>query len=190
MTGIIVLAAGSSSRLGQPKQLVPWKGIPLIRHSAITAISANLGPVTLVLGAVVEPCHHALENLEITIAENSAWESGMGSSIACGMRSFTSHDLENVIITLCDLPLVTPEIYRNLLALRRSEKTEVIASHHGTAYAPPILFSENRFPLLKTLTGPEGARSLLKNENSITSMHCPEAKADVDTPADLERIKQ
>lgn len=189
MTGIIILAAGSSSRLGQPKQLVPWQGIPLIRHAAITAIEANLGPVAVVLGAVVEPCRNALEGLDLIIAENPAWESGMGSSIACGMASLTSHDLENVIVTLCDLPLLTPAVFRKLLALRLSEKTEVIASHNGNTLAPPILFSQNRFPFLKSLTGPEGARSLLRNKASITAMNCPESNADIDTPADLAKSK-
>jgi len=189
MTGIIILAAGSSSRLGQPKQLVPWQGIPLIRHAAITAIEANLGPIAIVLGAIVEPCRDALQGLDLIITENPAWESGMGSSIACGMASLTSHDLENVIVTLCDLPLITPAVFGKLLALRLSEKTEVIASHNGNTHAPPILFSKNRFSLLESLTGPEGARSLLRDETSITPMDCPESNADIDTPDDLVKAK-
>lgn len=185
MTGIIVLAAGSSRRLGQPKQLVPWQGIPLIRHAATIAIEANLGPVAVVLGANVKPCRDALEGLNLIITENPAWESGMGSSVSCGMASLASHDMENVIVTLCDLPLLSPAVFGKLLALRLSEKTEVVASHNGNTLAPPILFSQNRFSLLKSLNGSEGARSLLRDETSITPMDCPESNADIDTPADL-----
>lgn len=185
MTGIIILAAGSSSRLGRPKQLLPWQGIPLIRHAAITALGANLGPVAVVLGAIINPCRKALERLDLIITENPSWESGMGSSISRGMASLASHNPENIIITLCDLPLITPAIYRKLLALRLSEKTEVVASHNATTPAPPILFSRNRFPLLNSLTGPLGARRLLRNEASITFMPCPPANADIDTPRDL-----
>ena len=188
MTGIIILAAGSSSRLGQPKQLVPWRGIPLIRHAAITAIKARLGPVVVVLGAVEESCREVLEDLDLIITGNLEWESGMGSSISCGVAALASHDsegLENVIVTLCDLPLITPEILQKLSAQRHSERTEVVACHNGTSWAPPILFSRKRFPLLESLTGPEGARSLLRDEPSITSVDCPESNADIDTPDDL-----
>ncbi len=185
MTGIIILAAGSSSRLGQPKQLLPWQGVPLIRHAAHAALAANLGPVVIVLGAVTEPCHQALEGLDLNVTENPAWETGMGSSISCGMRALGSHALENVIITLCDLPLLTPAIFDRLFALRLSEKTEVVAAHNGTTFSPPILFSKNRFTLLSSLTGEEGARSILKNETSVTCLDCPEAEMDIDTPDDL-----
>lgn len=185
MTGIVILAAGNSSRLGQPKQLIPWHGIPLIRHAALTAIAAKLGPVTVVLGAIDGPCRLALQDLDLAITENPDWESGMGSSIAHGIRSLNSEHLENVIVTLCDLPLITPAIYTHLAALRCSEKTEVVACNLGTAFAPPILFSKYRFSLLRSLAGREGARSLLRYENSITLMDCPEAEADIDTPIDL-----
>lgn len=186
MTAIVILAAGSSSRLGQPKQLVPWEGVPLIRHSAITALKANLGLVIVVLGSSADPCRAALEGLDLIITENKDWDGGMGSSIACGMKALKAANPENVIITLCDLPLITPEIFTDLTALRNSEKTEVVASHNGESHAPPILFSRNRFPVLASLTGHLGARKLLQNETSITSMPCPEARTDIDTPEDLE----
>ncbi len=185
MTGIIVLAAGSSSRLGQPKQLVTWHGVPLIRHAATTALTADLGPVTIVLGAVTKPCREALLGLELTIAENPAWADGMGGSISAGIRSLSAHKLENVIVTLCDLPLVTPAVFSRLVSLRKTERTEIVACHNGTAFSPPILFSENRFENLRSLSGRDGAKNILKNETSITRLDCPEAAMDIDTPGDL-----
>ncbi len=188
MTGIIVLAAGSSSRLGQPKQLISWKGIPLVRHSALVALEAGIGPVTVVLGAVVRSCREALDDLSVTIVENQSWSEGMGGSIARGMSA--SEGLNNVIITLCDLPLITPSIYSDLLALRISGNSEVVASHNGTSLAPPILFSNNRFQALRSLKGPEGAKNLLRNETSLTRLDCPEAAIDIDTQEDLSVIRQ
>ncbi len=185
MTGIIVLAAGSSSRLGQPKQLVPWQGIPLVRHTAITALDASLGPVTVVLGAVTGPCRVALENLDLTITENDDWESGMGGSIAAGVRSLASHGLENIIITLCDQPLVTASDLVRLSELVNPASPCIVASHNGKSFTPPILFPKSRFTDLEALTGATGARELIARETSVTRLDLPHAKMDIDTHADL-----
>ncbi len=185
MTGIIVLAAGASTRLGQAKQLVPWQGIPLIRHAALTALNANLGPVTVVLGAVVEPCRDALEGLELTITENKNWETGMGGSIAAGVKSLAAHGLENIIVTLCDQPLVTADDLIRLANMAGSCGPGIVASHNGNSFTPPILFPKNRFAGLASLTGAAGARELLAHEKSVIRFDLPHAKMDIDTPADL-----
>lgn len=185
MTGIIILAAGSSSRLGQPKQLLPWQGKTLLRHVAQTALDADLGPVVIVLGAVIEPCRETLEGLDLIIAENPEWESGMGGSIATGVKSLASHGLENIIITLCDQPLVTAGDLVLLSRMSDPCKPGIVASHNGKAYTPPILFPKNRFTDLESLTGTTGARELIARETSVTRLDLPHAKMDIDTPADL-----
>ncbi len=185
MTAILILAAGASTRLGQPKQLVPWKGIPLIRHAALTALNTGLGPVSVVLGAVLGPCRAVLRDLDLAIVENEGWASGMGGSIAAGVGSLATRGLDNVVITLCDQPLVTTDDLVRLSAMADPCGTGIVASHNGRAYTPPILFPENRFAALTSLAGAVGARELIARETSVTRMDLPHAGMDIDTPGDL-----
>jgi CTP:molybdopterin cytidylyltransferase MocA len=103
-TAIILLAAGASTRLGRPKQLVLWNGEPLLRHSTIVALSARLGPVIVVLGAVERECRKSLAGLSVEIVVNTSWTEGMGGSIATGMIPVQNSvtPLQSVIIMLCD----------------------------------------------------------------------------------------
>lgn len=188
MTGIVILAAGSSSRLGQPKQLLPWRGMPLIRHMARIAIDANLGSVSVVLGAVIDPCREALENLDLTLVENENWQSGMGGSIAAGVQPLIPLHPENIIICLCDQPLVTSLDLENLAKLAKTSGSRIVASHNGKAFTPPMLFSKELFSELVSLTGSTGARELINREKSVARLDLPHAGLDIDTHEDLIRV--
>src|SRR5580765_8406302 len=95
----LLLAAGGSSRLGQPKQLLPFGNGTLLRHAAETALEAALGPVIVVLGAVEEKCRETLAGLAVTVLANPAWEEGMGTSIAIGMQA-VSDALHRAVIVM------------------------------------------------------------------------------------------
>ncbi len=189
MTGIVLIAAGESRRLGTPKQLLPWAGHTLLRHAALTALEAGLGPVTVVLGANETGCRQTLEGLSLEVFHNPDWASGMGGSIAGGLRALRESPLEAVIVMLCDQPFVSAGTLRALDAEWRRGGCEVVATRAGKILGPPALFSSKRFLLLLELQGHEGAKSVLQRESALRVIDCSEAAIDVDTQQDWAGIK-
>jgi molybdenum cofactor cytidylyltransferase len=188
-TAIILLAAGCSSRLGRPKQLLPYGKHTLLRHAADTAMAAGLGPVMIVLGAVENECRPELSGLPVTILSNPIWEEGMGGSIAVGARHLDEAQCCAAIVMLCDQPGITPAMLRALASdYRRSGKSMVASSCDGVL-GPPALFAAQHFPQLRSLRGSEGARSLFQNAANISSVVCPEAAWDIDTEADAAALQ-
>src|SRR5687768_15776717 len=107
-TVAVVLAAGSSRRLGRPKQLLDFRGLPLIRHAAIVALGARCDE-TIVIGSFPE----ALAGLPVTMLENPDAAEGMSSSIRMAVRHA---DGARILLTVCDQPLIGSEHLRALLA--------------------------------------------------------------------------
>jgi molybdenum cofactor cytidylyltransferase len=186
-TGIILLAAGGSTRLGRPKQLLPWENGTLLRHAAITAVDSSLGPVVAVLGDAEEKCRATLTCLPVRTAVNSAWREGMGGSIFTGMNAFRNDGLSRVLIMLCDQPGVTAAALRALSEHQRSTGAQIVASRYSGTLGPPALFASALFPRLLGLRGPAGAKSLFGGTD-VESLPLPEAALDIDTPADLETL--
>ena len=189
MTGIILLAAGESKRLGRPKQLVTLDGKPLLRRMAEVALQvAPESPFVAVLGAVDEPCRLALEGLEVSIVNNPDWQSGMGGSIAVGLASLPQGELTGVIVMLCDQPRVTSEHLQSVLSA--SSGKNIVATRCDGHLGPPAWFSSEMFPDLLLLSGTQqGAKALIEKEPSIAWIDFPEAAFDIDSPADLLKIK-
>ncbi|GAA5126361.1 nucleotidyltransferase family protein [Luteolibacter yonseiensis] len=190
MTGIVIIAAGESRRLGQPKQLVLWKSIPLIRHVARVALEASLGPVTVVLGAVDEECRSALQGLPVRVVRNPDWASGMGGSIAMGVTSLMESKLSDIIVMLCDQPLISADHLRNLEEESRRTGYGIVATRSAGVNGPPVLFPSSFFVQLRTLRGNQGARSLLHAAPLLSWVPCPAAACDLDTPGDLLELRQ
>ena len=186
MTGIIILAAGESARLGRPKQLLPWGDADLLARATKAALDAQVGPVVVVLGAV--DCRESLEGMPVTVVLNEKWASGMGGSIVSGMKVLQQDSLDSVIVMLCDQPFVTTTVLRNLVDQRSKSDCEVVVSGHADVLGPPVLFSSSRFAQLMKLDGLDGAKSIIRNESSLAVLDCPESAVDVDTAADWEAI--
>lgn len=187
MTGIILLAAGGSSRLGQPKQLVVWQGKPLLRHAAETALLSEFGPVVVVLGAIDIPCRNCLEGLDLTIVRNPDWQEGMGGSIATGVRALSLRDLEGVIVMLCDQPFVSHELLRSLVA--ESAGHPIVNTFYQGQPGPPVWFSNAYFDRLAALKGKGGAKPLINAEPDRAQIVAEEAGIDIDSPEDLTALR-
>lgn len=191
-TAILLLAAGSSSRLGRPKQLLPYGQGTLLRHAAQTALEADLGPVIVVLGSSEPECRETLLDLPVSMVTNLRWQEGMGTSLSCGMQSVNEVDHEAVIIMLCDQPAITAAMLRALVQHRDGAGCSMVVSRHdenGTL-GPPVLFAAQHFPQLRLLQGHDGARALFRQQPpaELGFVPCPEAAFDIDTEQDVAAL--
>ena len=184
--GGLLLAAGSSSRLGQPKQLLEFRGKTLLRHAAEAMASSVCDPVVVVLGAEIERSATEIEGLGVTTCLNANWRSGMSSSISVGLAGLTeiSPDLDAVLISLCDQPLVDAEMLNRFGQKFATTNADVIAAAYNGITGVPALFSRELFGELSRLDGDKGARDLIRSRPDIKTIDLPEAAFDIDTPDD------
>jgi molybdenum cofactor cytidylyltransferase len=191
--GCILLAAGASKRMGQPKQLLPIAGRPLIAHVAAAALASSAWPVVVVLGADAEKIRPALAGLPLLIAQNHSWPEGLASSIRTGliMLENFSQALDAVLIAPADLPAFSADAIARLVAALRAGHHSIAAARHAGRLGSPALFSRVHFATLHALRGEEGARALLMTHaNTVAAVDLPELALDLDTPDDYERFRQ
>lgn len=181
----IVLAAGSATRMGAPKQLIQFRGTSLLRRAAETALAAGVDPVVVVLGAHAELVTPELAHLPVQIVTNSGWSAGIGSSIRAGVASLPK-SVDALLIVLADQPLVTPHLLRSLIDEHRSTAAPIVATAYNDTLGVPALFARLHFRDLATLSDASGAKSLIENAGrAAVSVLFPDGAIDIDTPADL-----
>jgi len=191
--GLVLLAAGGSTRLGTPKQLLPYRGKSLLRRAAESAVASNCRPIVVVLGAHAEDCNHELHNLPVAIVVNPDWMEGMGVSIRLGMGTLlreSPRPLDAVIVMLCDQPLVTVGTLNALIDAIDSTSARIIASTYGEVSGVPALFDKSLFPELLNLNGVQGAKQILQRyPHDIHKVAFADGGIDIDTAADYERLR-
>lgn len=187
--GLVLLAAGGSRRMGQPKQLLPVRDRPLVRHVAEQARCAPVEPFVVVVGAEAERVGAALAGLDVHLAVNSAWAEGLGSSLRVGVESALglSPDLQALLIVLADQPELPPSHLEQLIARYRRGGCTAVASLVGQDPVPPLLFGREWFPRLRGLSGDSGARALLREHAGEVATVALASNADLDTPEDYAR---
>ncbi len=177
--------------MGFPKQLMEYRGKPMVRHAAETALESCCRPVIVVIGAAADVVGESLDGLPIDIVMNGQWKTGMGSSIRLGMAAMANHDVEASILSLADMPLITRQIIDNLVETYKASGKPIIAAEYAGTVGAPALFSRAYFPLLEDLPLDQGCKHLLiSHSHSIVRLACPEAEMDIDTPADYLRLSQ
>lgn len=185
--GAVILAAGASSRMGGPKQLLAVDGEPLLARTVRAVAASGVHPVAVVLGANAGSLRSQVDLSATTVVINSDWQSGMASSIAAGVSALVSLEpnLAAVLVTPCDLPGISGlAIGRIVGALSQSHRIAA-ARYHGRLGAPAV-FGREHFPALLALRGDSGARSLLNAiPSEVSAVDAPELGADLDTPDDL-----
>ncbi len=189
--GGLLLAAGGSSRLGRPKQLVRFRGKTLLRRAAETLIDSECDPVVVVIGAEAEIFAAEISGLPIHVVENENWQTGMSSSIRSGLLKLIElePDLDAVVITLCDQPNVNAKNIDHLTAAFRQSDSAIIAAQYDGITGVPALFSGCVFDDLLTLTGDKGARELIRSREDVCPIKMEEAALDVDSPKDLRLLQ-
>lgn len=185
---ILLLAAGASTRLGQPKQLVRMGGQSLLERACDAALSIENQGVTVVLGAHCEAIRPSVEQLPVQILVNENWASGMGSTIAYGMDNLPP-DTDAVLLLLCDQPFVSTDLLNDLVSKWQQHPAHIVASAYSDSYGPPAVFGKDFFAGLAALKGQQGAKKLMQQHTEkLLLVDFPEGLLDIDTPADLSRL--
>lgn len=189
--GIILLAAGGSSRLGRPKQLLLYKGETFLKHSLQAAIESAAHKIVVVVGSSAEIVKKELTAFDVHVSENVEWEEGMASSIRCGIKALLHIDAraEAIIVMVCDQPFVTASILRELISTHQNTNKAIVACSYENTFGPPVLFHKSLFEELLTIKGDVGARAIVREHtNAVELIPFPKGTYDVDTAEDYERI--
>ena len=180
---LLLLAAGASTRMGRPKQLLPYQGRTLLRHAAETAVASGCAPIALVTGALHEALVAEVSGLPIAVVHNPDWKTGMASSIRTGLVAVTTARPAAVLIMLCDQPLVTPELLCQLVAQQRQTQAPIVAAAYGDTLGVPVVFAQTMLPELLQLQGQQGAGQLIASLGAaVGRVLFPTGLLDVDTP--------
>jgi molybdenum cofactor cytidylyltransferase len=188
--GAVILAAGASTRLGRPKQLLEIEGRPLVARAAEAALAAGASPVVVVLGANSELIRPALQGLDIGLVLNQDWAEGMASSVRAGLHALgqITLRLDAVLLTVCDQPAFDADSVRRLLAALQGSSRGIAAARYAGRHAVPAIFRRKHFFSLARLKGDQGARALLQEKaEDVVAVELPDLALDLDTPDDLDR---
>jgi len=191
-TGVIILAAGSSSRLGQPKQLVKFRGKTLLQQTIDHADNFDFSPKILVLGANQDQITEQISLKNFQPVFNKGWNEGIASSLRVGITKakILNTEIEHILILLSDQPFVSEELIKKLLESHSSVSNGITACKYGEAIGVPAIFSSHFFPDLLALEGDQGARKLImKSQSEINIVPFLDGYFDVDTPEDLDKLE-
>ena len=184
MTAALVLAAGASTRLGQPKQMVEVAGETLLDRAVRVAGEAGCEPIAVVLGAGAKRVTEECDLRSVWVVVNAGWAEGMGSSIRAGMELVDGFaEAHGVVVMACDMPGVTAEHLRGLA----SEAEVATASGYDGRRGVPAYFPRTDFAALLALRGDAGARELLQQARVV---ELAGGEMDVDTAEDLRRLRE
>jgi len=189
----IILAAGESRRLGQPKQLLPYCGESLLARVVRLANEAGASPVLVVLGANFETIRAAIDSSNAIPVHNDRWRQGIASSIEAGMRALSvcAPESEGALLMGCDQPRLTADHLRALVAAFESQSAAVIAaSSYVGIQAVPAVFPRSVFVELRALRGDKGARSVIESAaRPVVASEFPGGEVDIDSPEDLAALE-
>ena len=190
--GIIILAAGASTRLGKPKQLLQYRGKTLLAHAINEAVNSNADAVVVVLGKDANLFKKELDEKKVRVAINSSWEEGMASSLRLGLDTLLNDKpyIDAVIFMVCDQPHVLSSILNDLIITQQKTTKQIVTSNYGDSMGPPSLLHKKYFEELMKLSGDAGARKIIqKNMNDVATILFPEGNIDIDTEEDYKKLK-
>ncbi|MDF2758439.1 MAG: molybdenum hydroxylase accessory protein YgfJ family [Thermomicrobiales bacterium] len=187
----IVLAAGRSTRLGRPKQLLPVHGEPLIRHTLRRVLASSLDQVILVVGHEADDVRDTVADLEVKCVFNPDAAAGQSTSVRAGLAALSS-DVEAAVFILGDQPGIDPGVIDALVAAWRTSGAPVAAPRYEDRMGNPVLFDRRVFPELAALEGDTGARPVVRAHYDAGDLHvvpvAGQAPPDVDTEADYAAL--
>jgi molybdenum cofactor cytidylyltransferase len=190
---IIILAAGASTRLGQPKQLLKYHDASLIQHTIAEAVAASPHRVFVVVGSEADKISGQIDKKQANLLYNKNWEEGIASSIREGLQQslLLSANLDAVILMVCDQPYVNAALLRNLVSRHVESGKPIVASQYKETLGTPVLFHKSFFPDLLKLNGDVGAKKLIMDhQEQVQAVRFPLGHIDIDNMADYETLLQ
>ncbi|MFN2475069.1 MAG: NTP transferase domain-containing protein, partial [Chthoniobacterales bacterium] len=181
----LVLAAGSSSRMRKPKQLLRVGSRSLLRRSAEAATASDVTATVIVIGAEAQAMRKELEGLPLKILENARWTEGVGTSISAGINWLAdqSEPVEGVVIMVCDQPHVSAATINRLIATHSVTGKSIVASGYSGTLGVPALFAREHFDHLKSLPPERGAKRLiLSHRETVAVVKFEDGAVDLDRP--------
>lgn len=188
---VLLLAAGSSVRMGQPKQLLPWGNCTLIEHQVQTLVKTG-NPVLVVSGYKADQIMPVLHTYPVKTCVNKLWKKGMGSSIAYGIKYLDKEypEAAGVLITQLDQPLITSSHCEKMCNIFHQGSEQIIVSSSSSGWhGVPVLFDRIYFRELQGLQGDEGARKIFRShEQVVQTLEAGDILEDMDTPEAYHRL--
>lgn len=190
-TGVLILAAGSSSRLGKPKQLLKFGEETLLSKTIKSAQEAILGPVLVVLGSQSDLIKSTLKIDGVKWIVNQNWESGMASSLQAGLNFLIENERpDQVLLLLSDQPFVNPELVNQLIKEKENSGKGIAACSYSDTIGVPAIIEKKYFSELLNLKGDQGAKKVIKHHlDDLVQIPFENGKIDIDTQADWENLQ-
>ncbi|MFB9844951.1 nucleotidyltransferase family protein [Mucilaginibacter ginsenosidivorans] len=191
MTGLIILAAGCSSRLGEPKQNLVFDNKTLLQRAIDAGRGSGCNPVIVVLGAnagAIVPVISGQDDILIVI--NPEWQEGIASSIRTGLAEIEKDDrVSNAIIMLCDQPFVDAALLQKLILAKQQSGKNIVACSYAGTIGVPALFDRILFAKLLKLQGQDGAKKILKDHpDDVATIEFDKGNIDIDTKGDYDHL--
>ena len=187
-TAILILAAGSSSRMEKPKQLLLYKHTTLLGWAIEQAQNSIANNVFCVLGANAEIIEKEIEKSNSNIIYNPNFKDGLSSSIVAGIHHLKIKNFDLVLIMLADQPNVNSSYLNELIKASEENPLKIIASNYGKKVGVPAIFPKNYFQQLLKLKGDKGAGEFLTQHNSEIIKMKPFNLIDIDTPKEYQNL--
>jgi len=190
--GIVILAAGASTRLGKPKQLLQYHGKTLLDHSVNEAINAKADAVVVILGKNADLLQNKIDNQKVNVVINKDWEEGMAASVRLGLATLLKIKpyIDAVIFMVCDQPHISSLVLNELITRQQKTTKQIVTCNYGGSIGPPALFHKKYFRELAKVKGDIGARNIIQqNMNDVATILFPEGKIDIDTQEDYDALE-
>ncbi len=190
---VIVLAAGESSRMQQPKQVLPWGESTLLGHAIEIAMNSMANEVYVVLGANAATIQEQIDLSQIKCIVNKDWNKGLGSSIAHAVQYLAKSDkqYDGLLFMLCDQPLIDTDYLNWMISTFTDGVKNIVATAYKQRNGVPVLYHKKYLPLLSTLDGDSGAKEIIaKNREDVIALSAEGKEIDLDTYAAYQHLIQ
>jgi len=187
---ILILAAGASTRLGHPKQMVNFNDQTLLNHAIREAQASEVGDIFVALGSDAALIDESVE-YSVRMLHISQWNKGMGSTIAESIQKIGIKSYDGVILSVCDQPYLSRKHFVCLAKSASADVFSIILSDYGQAKGPPSYFSSIYSEELLQLTGDQGAKSIVKkHKDRVGYIDFKKGNIDIDTREDLIHLQE
>ena len=188
----IILAAGSSSRMGQSKQLISIAGETLLNKTINTVTQVGAVKTVVVIGANHQAIKPGSKSEVVEFIYNQQWENGMGNSLKFGLNHVMTHfrEIEAALFLVCDQPLLDVQHLRKIVETFEQTKSPIVASFYSGKNGVPVLFHKSMFLELLNIDNQQGAKKIIElNSTLVKSVDFPNGAFDLDTPEDLREFE-